>query len=90
MNAYREVEGLLHSLITSELVINKWSVSNNSRFNPWKETQYPLSMRLYGTQKRSGLLKKRSTSYLYGESKAVSSRSWPTHYTELKTPTSNY
>jgi hypothetical protein len=50
----REVERLLHSLITSELVASKWSASTSSRFTRWKEPRYLLNMRLYGTQKLSG------------------------------------
>jgi hypothetical protein len=43
----------LHSLLTSVLDGNEWSTSRPVRFTQGKETQYPLSKRLGGSQSRS-------------------------------------
>jgi hypothetical protein len=48
----RGVEGNLNSFSTSAL--DEWSTSRRGRFNPRKETWYPLNMRLDGSQDWSG------------------------------------
>jgi hypothetical protein len=48
------VEVQLHSLITSALDKDEWSVSHHGRFNPVKRPWYPLKRRLDKPQSWSG------------------------------------